>query len=418
MEDNSVISTDTYTYGNSNWEDQLTKFNNQEITYDMIGNPLTIGNNILLSWINGRSLNSYQDSSRDLKATYKYNQNGIRISKRVNDVETKYYLEGKRIIYERRGNNLIKYLYDSTGILGLVYNNDVYYYIKNLQGDIIGLLDSTYNKIVSYEYDSWGRVLSVKDNEGNIIIDSNNIGIINPFRYRGYYYDEETSLYYLNSRYYNPNWCRFVNADGIIGANKDIISYNLYVYVSNNPIIFIDKTGTFALSIPVVIGSILNSSTIISMTKAIASITAFSLIGYGGLITDVSDSEDPPQKKKGEHNVYVLANRSNGDVEYVGRTKNLGSAKSRHKHNTARAHLKFVPVAMNVDYPTARGLEQLLIDTCGTKKDNPMNNQINGVDPRKKLKFQIFLNAAQEWVSSDEHFVSCNVDIPSLTLRR
>ncbi len=86
-------------------------------------------------------------------------------------------------------------------------------------------------------------LLNISDNEGNIIIDSNNIGIINPFRYRGYYYDDETSLYYLNSRYYNPNWCRFVNADSFLIQHNSLLGNNMYVYTYNNPIKGIDFQG-------------------------------------------------------------------------------------------------------------------------------------------------------------------------------
>lgn len=240
---NAIIKTDTYQYSNSNWEDQLTSFNGNSITYDAIGNPLTIGSNIQMSWINGRSLSSYEDTAKNLFISYQYNADGIRTSKIVNGVETKYYLENNNIIFEQRGNNIIHYLYDGIGLLGLKYNDNTYYYIKNLQGDIIGILDSTYNQVVSYEYDSWGKVLSIKDNQGNEITDSTNIGIINPFRYRGYYYDTETELYYLNSRYYNPEWGRFINADGIICADKSILSNNIYIYSGNNPVMYIDPTG-------------------------------------------------------------------------------------------------------------------------------------------------------------------------------
>ena len=128
-------------------------------------------------------------------------------------------------------------------MIGFKYNNEIYYYQKNYQNDITGIYDSSYNLVVIYTYDAWGKILSVKDNN-NEITDKNHIGIINPYRFRSYYYDEETSLYYLNSRYYNPKWCRFINADGIIGANQDIMSLNLYAYVSNNPCNGIDKHGT------------------------------------------------------------------------------------------------------------------------------------------------------------------------------
>ena len=145
---------------------------------------------------------------------------------------------------------LFTILYDLTKIIGLKYNEDVYYYEKNLQGDIIGILDSNYNKVATYEHDAWGKVLSVKNNNGVEITSSEHIGIINPFRYRGYYYDNETELYYLNSRYYNPTWGRFLNADaygGEIGGN--ILSHNPFVYVLNNPITYYDGFGEFALTL-------------------------------------------------------------------------------------------------------------------------------------------------------------------------
>ena len=130
---------------------------------------------------------------------------------------------------------MIYYIRDEEGsLIGFKYNNTVYYYIKSMQEDIIGITDSNDNLLCSYEYDSWGKLISIKDNNGSIITDPSHIGYINPFRYRSYYYDNETKLYYLNSRYYNPEWGRFINADGIINSNLDFISYNLYVYVSND----------------------------------------------------------------------------------------------------------------------------------------------------------------------------------------
>lgn len=243
LNSNELVEMNNYEYSNDNWLDQLTSYNGKKITYDVIGNPTSIGEDISMNWVNGRELNNYINNSTGLNINYKYDANGIRTSKIVNGIENKYYLEGENIIYEKKSDALIYYLYDYTGLIGLNYNGENFYYVKNLQGDIIGILNSNSEQVVTYEYDSWGKVLSVKDALGNLINNPNNIGYINPFRYRGYYYDTETNLYYLNSRYYNPEWKRFINADIILCANADIISPNLYAYVSNNPIMYSDSTG-------------------------------------------------------------------------------------------------------------------------------------------------------------------------------
>ncbi|HIS86517.1 MAG TPA: RHS repeat protein, partial [Candidatus Caccenecus avistercoris] len=150
----NLLHTDTYEYNNINWEDQLTKYNNESITYDEIGNPLTIGNKVL-SWVNGRQLASYTDN--DLSITYTYNKDGIRTQKKINNTITNYFTENNKIIFEQTGNNMIYYIRDEEGsLIGFKYNNTIYYCIKNMQEDIIGLTDSNHNLLCSYEYDSWG----------------------------------------------------------------------------------------------------------------------------------------------------------------------------------------------------------------------------------------------------------------------
>ncbi|MCL2341963.1 MAG: hypothetical protein FWC53_02735 [Firmicutes bacterium] len=161
---------------------------------------------------------------------------------------TKYYVEGSKVIYEKTGGNTTYYSYDEFGnVIAINYNGTQYYYIKNIQNDIIGILNSNLERVVSYTYDSWGNVISVKDANGNIITDQNNIGNINPYRYKGYILDKETNLYYLQSRYYSPEWQRFINADSVdifSDENVDhILINNLYAYCLNNPINMVDPDG-------------------------------------------------------------------------------------------------------------------------------------------------------------------------------
>jgi RHS repeat-associated protein len=111
-----------------------------------------------------------------------------------------------------------------------------------MQGDIVAVYNSNGVKVVSYTYDAWGNVTTTYHSGG-----ASTGARYNPFRYRGYYYDAETKWYYLQTRYYNPAWGRFINADGYINANGDIIGFNMFVYCSNNPVMYKDPVGTLAI---------------------------------------------------------------------------------------------------------------------------------------------------------------------------
>ena len=119
------------------------------------------------------------------------------------------------VIYGDNGTDKIYYTYDSTGnLVSMNLNGVEYYYIRNGQGDIIGLFDNTGIQVISYTYDTWGKLISIKDKNGaDVTNDTTNVGYKNQYRYRGYRYDTEIGLYYLQSRYYCHEFCRMLNAD-------------------------------------------------------------------------------------------------------------------------------------------------------------------------------------------------------------
>ncbi|AOR23440.1 RHS repeat-associated core domain-containing protein [Clostridium taeniosporum] len=244
-----ATNTVNYTYGDTNWKDKLTNFNGKEITYDAIGNPLTY-DEYTYSWEWGRQLASMTGNGNTI--SYKYNDSGIRTQKTVNDITTNYHLVGDKVTYEDNGIDKIYYTYDASGQLVSMNItssetsdiNGEYYYIRNAQGDIIGLFDGTETQIASYSYDSWGKLISIKDGSGvDITNDTESIGYKNPYRYRGYRYDTETGLYYLQSRYYNPEWGRFINADSEGGTVGELLSHNVFAYCGNNPVNRLDPDG-------------------------------------------------------------------------------------------------------------------------------------------------------------------------------
>ena len=166
--------------------------------------------------------------------------NGIRTAKTVNGVKHSYTLEGSKILRETWGTNSLVTLYDNEeNVCGLVYNDEPYYFIKNLQGDVIAITDRSGIVVARYSYDAWG-VCTIEQDSAYCI------GGINPYRYRGYYYDSEIGMYYLQSRYYDPAVGRFVNADeamfGTVLA-KTVVAHNLFVYCYNTPVKMLDFYG-------------------------------------------------------------------------------------------------------------------------------------------------------------------------------
>ena len=161
-----------------------------------------------------------------------------------------YELEGSKVVrmlYRDRlgAENILVPLYDSADSpIGIIYNNVPYWFVKNLQGDVLALKDKDGFETVRYVYDAWGNVTVQRDRSGVDLAD------INPFRYRGYLYDYEFGLYYLQSRYYDPELCRFVNADeaAYLGASGTNLGYNLFAYCENDPITNIDPDGHLVIT--------------------------------------------------------------------------------------------------------------------------------------------------------------------------
>ena len=200
--------------------------------YDAVGNPTSyLGQT--LTW-EGKQLTAAGTT------TYEYDENGLRLNKTVNNVSTDYYYNGSVLMSLVTGNDTLLFSYDASGkVVAVNCNGTYYYYLRNGQGDIVKLIDNSGATVVEYTYDTWGKQLSCT---GSL---ASTLGTLNPFRYRGYVYDEETQWYYLQSRYYDPTTGRFISADILLSTGQGVLGHNAYAYCGNNPVNRIDDEGEF-----------------------------------------------------------------------------------------------------------------------------------------------------------------------------
>ena len=192
-----------------------------------------------MAWEKGRQLKQFTKEDGTV-ISYTYNANGIRTSKTVGGVKHEFVLDGTKILRETWDGNTLTPLYDNEeSVCGIVYNNVPYYFLENLQGDVIAIVDKNAQTVARYTYDAWGVCTIVTDTSG---VD---IATINPFRYRGYYYDTEIGLYYLQSRYYDANMGRFVNADSCSSLfwTEFSVLHNFLCYCKNSPCNLEDHSG-------------------------------------------------------------------------------------------------------------------------------------------------------------------------------
>lgn len=233
------------------YTDFIYSYAGETINTSSTGNITSFGSTTY-SWTRQHYLSRVYKSSYNY-VNYSYAGNGTRIKKYYYNngtgVTHTYVTDGKKILRETISGGsyagTINYLYVGDEVIGLMYNNSKYIFKKNLQNDIIGIYDSSNNLVARYEYDAWGNH-KVYDQNGNLNTTSYFIGNVNPFRYRSYYYDRETNLYYCYARYYNPDLCRWMSLDSLKYLDHETLNgMNLYAYCNNDPVNYSDPKGHF-----------------------------------------------------------------------------------------------------------------------------------------------------------------------------
>ncbi len=350
------------------------------------------------TWTQGRKLQ--QISKSGTTASYKYNSDGIRTEKTVNGVTTAYNVVGGQVTWEKTGsNNPIYYLYDASGELwGLKYtDNSMYFYVRNAQGDITKIVNKDGNEVVAYAYDAWGNLMSTT---GSL---ASTLGVDNPYRYRGYRVDNETGLYYLGSRYYDPQIGRFINADdtGVLEVDQDsLIENNLFAYCLNNPVNMTDDTGEIAWFVAAAIGGALFDTAAYMIGCAIsgekmtwagvgkaALVGAITGVAFGaaGKVATKLIKGATTVAKTGKTTVYISKNAKKV-VQYVGITDDIARRGAEH---LAKKGIRIEPLMKGLSRADARSVEQALIEIHGLSKNGgTLINKINSIAKTNKIYAQ------------------------------
>ena len=391
----TATKTVNYGYDDTNWRDKLTSYDGQAITYDEIGNPLSY-RGYALTWQNGRQLATL--SGNGITASYTYDVDGLRTSKTVNGVKHEFYYVGGTLRYEKFGSTELWFFYDADGNpSGVRYKNGStttdYYFVCNWRGDVIRIYDGAGAVVANYNYDAWGNVISVTDANGAAITGSTHIANVNPLRYRGYYYDSETGFYYVSSRYYDPEVGRWINADdAIAGVGGDIRGYNLFSYCFNNPVNMSDPTGNWPklsqIFTAVAVAAVVVAAVAATVVTCGAAAPALAAVGGGiisagaaamattvatgalitagvattaAIVTGVVENTSYRGPTRNQ-SVYVMRDKTTGDVQYVGRTNNPIRRQSEHAKDPKKANLQPLEVKFSgLTKFEARAMEQVLI---------------------------------------------------------
>ena len=246
---------DTFTYDNLN---RLKTINGWPVSFSLTnpGNPATYRDTAYR--FEGRRLISISEElgiDEQKSIDYTYDSNGLIIKKVLGywydddrdseEFTTQYYYDGDKLITEINQYCRLDFLYDENGMLyGLIKDNSSkYFYVRDYLQNILGIVDQNGKLVVKYKYDAYGNSKGIEDTSGC------NLGTRNPFRYKGYYYDDDTEMYYCKSRFYVPKWRRWLNNDSINYLEpQNITCLNLFAYCNNNPVMYVDENGNFVLS--------------------------------------------------------------------------------------------------------------------------------------------------------------------------
>ena len=282
----TIKKNETFTYRSDGWKDQILSWNGYRYTYDAGGNP-TLLRGVPLTWGEGRRLKKVSLSWGTVD--FAYDSDGKRVKKISGNTETKYYYNGSilsGLVRTTAGSTgttktTVQFVYDAEGKpFMLRFNGKTdYFYLYNGLGDVVGLVDSSNQVVVRYQYNSWGKVTSTQDTSGV------SLATLNPFRYRKYVYDPETGLYCLGSRYYDPEVGRFVNADDFETLTYQMDSVqgkNLYQYCFNNPINMQDEDGgwpKWVTEVAIGIGAIVIGAAAVAATAGVKTAAISGAIG-------------------------------------------------------------------------------------------------------------------------------------------
>ena len=303
----------------------LTAYNGTAITYDQIGNRLTDGT-WTYTWEHGRELATMSNGATTW--SYTYDANGLR-TQRTNGTATYDYIydgSGKLVCMDC-GSYALYFTYDpvSGAPLTVTYTDSVdsttYYYITNFRGDVCGIATEYGGVIAMYEYNAWGELVYMDD------YTALGIASINPLRYRGYVYDRETGLYYLQSRYYDPEIGRFINADAYAATGQGFVGNNMFVYCLNNPVNYSDQLGELAAA-EGVIGGVLTLLPALDGPLPIGEV--LTIVGIIGLYL-YENIKAEKQAKRVVSNISSASINWNGDKNHI-----LKGTKKKHVNGWKR----------------------------------------------------------------------------------